>query len=245
MQKIKPTLSIVIPAYNEEKLIGACIEAVKNQTFPQDKYEILVIDNNSTDSTAKIANEKGAKIISYKDEQGFVNTKQYGTCKAQADIIVYTDADSIPEKYWLERIYSKMHNKNLMCLGGTILPTKTNAITNFLFLFFDKFAQLHQFFNISLICNANMAVRKKAFIEIGGFNTNLKTSEDWDFAMRIQKKFGLKSTLYSKKLQVKTSPRRIEKLQFLIPYIFIGILNYISIFILRKSSTYGTPTNVR
>lgn len=237
-------ISVVIPAFNEEQLIGKCIEAVKNQTLGKEEYEILVVDNNSTDKTAEIAKKLGATVISYSQKQGFSATKQFGTQKAKGEIIAYTDADSIPDTHWLEAIKKLMQNKNLVCVGGTILSTE-GTLVNFLFIIYDFIARVNQLFDISLIWSPNMAVRKDAFMQIGGFNTTLKTSDDWEFIARIQKKFGIHATLYTSALCVKTSPRRQKKFSAIIPYIFIGIANYISIFILRKSKTYGSPITIR
>ncbi len=237
-------ISVVIAAFNEERLIGKCIEAVKNQTLSKEEYEILVVDNNSTDKTAEIAKKLGATVISYSQKQGFSAAKQFGTQKAKGEIIAYTDADSIPDTHWLEAIRKLMQNKNLVCVGGTVLSTESTLI-NFLFIIYDLIARVNQLFGIPLIWAPNMAVRKDAFMKAGGFNTALKTSEDWEFAARIQKKFGTRSVLYTNVLSVKTSPRRQKSLSAIIPYVFIGIINYLSIFILRRSKTYGSFITIR
>lgn len=237
-------ISVVIPAFNEEQLIAKCIEAVKNQTFPKKEYEILVIDNNSTDKTAQIAKNLGATVIPYNQKQGFSVTKQFGAEQAKGEIIAYTDADTIPNKYWLETIEKLMQNKNLVYVGGTILATGS-ALINLGFIIYDFFARINQLFGISLIWSPNMAVRKDAFMQVGGFNTALKTSEDWELTLRIQKKFGIRSTLYTNALQAKTSPRKQKNLSALILYSLVGIINYVSIFILRKAKTFGNPVTVR
>ncbi len=238
-------ISVVIPAFNEEQLIGKCITAVKNQTFPKEKYEILVIDNNSTDKTAQIAKNLGVTVIPYTEKQGFSVTKQFGTKKAKGEIIAYTDADSIPDSHWLSTIDKLMQNKKLVYVGGPILSTEKNILVNLPFMIFDFIARMNQLFGISLIWSPNMAVRRDAFMQVGGFNTTVKTSDDWVFTLRIQKKFGIRSTLYTRELQVKTSPRKQKKLAAIIPYIFLGIFNYISIFILRRSKTFGIPVDIR
>lgn len=237
-------ISVVIPAFNEEQLIGKCVRAVKNQTFPKEEYEVLVVDNNSTDKTAEIARKLGATVIFYNQKQGFSAAKQFGAKRAGGEIIAYTDADSIPDKNWLATIDKLMQNKKLVYIGGTILSTG-GALMNFFFILFDYFARINQLFGISLIWSPNMAVRKDAFMQVGGFNTTLKTSDDWEFILRIQKKFGIRSTLYTSALRVRTSPRKQKNLSAMILYVFLGIVNYVSIFILRKSKTYGNPVHIR
>ena len=158
---MEPLLSVVIPAYNEEKLLGRCLQAVSNQTFPREKYEILVIDNNSSDKTAEIAKNAGATVMHYKEKQGFSVAKQYGAAQAKADIIAFTDADSVPDKNWLGTAYQLMQNPKFVCIGGTIVSTDKKV--NFLFVFYDLVAQINQLFGIPLIWSPNMIVRKKSF----------------------------------------------------------------------------------
>lgn len=234
----------MIAAFNEEESIAKCIDAVKNQTFPKEKYEILVVDNNSTDKTAEIIKRLGATFIFYDLKQGAAAAKHFGVEKARGEIIAITDADSIPDANWLETIDRLMQNKSLMCVGGTILSAG-DAFVNFLMTILDFIARANQLFGISLIGGPNMAVRKDAFMQISGFNMALKTSDDWEFVLRIQKKFGIRSTLYTSALHAKTSPRKQKKFSTAVTYILICIVNYFSIFILRRSKTYGNLVNVR
>lgn len=238
-------ISVVIAAFNEERLIGKCIIAVKNQTFPQKNYEILVIDNGSTDKTAEIARRLGITVISYTEQQGGAAAKQFGAHKAKGEIIAITDADSIPDPHWLEKIDKLMQNKRLMCAGGTVLSAEDDPLMNFLLIAYDLIARINQLFGISVIWGPNMIIRKDAFVQIGGFDTTLKSSDDWEFVLRIQKTFGIHSTLYTNSLLVKTSPRKLRKISTMIDYVCVGIINYISIFILRRSRTFGTLSNIR
>lgn len=238
-------LSVVLPAYNEEKLIGACLESIVNQTIPRDEYEIIVVDNNSTDRTAEIAKSKGANVISYTDKKGAIWAKQYAAEQASCEIIVVTDADTIVEKDWLENISLIMENPKLQCIGGTVLATDSNFLAKYILILFDYYALASQLVGIPFIWGSNMAFRKKAYEKIGGFNTRLKTGDDWEFTMRIQKEYGIRSAIYTNKLKVKTSPRKQERLDSLIPYVGIGIINFFTIFIMRKSITFGTNPVVR
>lgn len=243
MQTVK--ISVVIAAFNEERLIGKCIEAVKNQTFPKENYEVLVIDNNSTDKTAEIAKEHGATVLFYNKKQGAAFAKQFGVKNAKGEIIAITDADSMPDTDWLETIDRIMQNKKLMCIGGTV-HSIDNAFVNLMLIIFDLIAKINQFvFGVSLVSGPNMAVRKQAFISIGGFNTALKTSDDWDFSIRIMKKFGRGSTLYTSDLHAITSPRKQKKFKIMISYLLAGFGNYFFMVLLRKSKSFGALANVR
>jgi glycosyltransferase involved in cell wall biosynthesis len=242
---MKPKISIVIAAYNEERLIKECLNAILNQQFPFGTYEILVIDNNSTDKTAWIASEMGAKVISYTDRQGAVFAKHYGALQANADIIAFTDSDSFPTQDWLKNIDLLMQDKKIMCIGGTMLPLWGEFITKFIFAFFDYFSVVNQWFGITMMWGSNLAVRKEVYMKVEGINTNLKTGDDWELVSRVAKKYGRRSVLYSKKLRVFTSPRKQETVREFFPYLAIGIVNYFSLYIFRSSKTFGVHKVVR
>ena len=97
-------ISVVIPAYNEEKYIGRTLESVKNLELEKNTLEILVINGGSTDRTAEIAKSYGARV---KDEphKGIGFARQHGMLHATGDIILYTDADTIVAKDWLSNYF--------------------------------------------------------------------------------------------------------------------------------------------
>ena len=238
-------ISVVLAAYNEEKLIGKCLNAILNQSYPREDYEILVIDNASTDNTAKIAMEMGVKVIPYTDKRGAIWAKHYAVTKARGEIVAVTDADSMPSKNWIYEIEKLMQNEKIVLIGGKVLPIGNNFVSRLLLELFDVVAKILQVVGIPLVWGSNMAVRKEAFDAVGGFNTKLQTSDDWEFTMRIQKKFGLKSVKYTDKLRVLVSPRKFESFGNFIPYFINGLFSFILIFIFRKSRTFGTFASVR
>lgn len=109
-------VSVVIPAYNEEKNIGICLDYIQSQEEKAD--EIIVVDNNSIDKTAEIAKKYGARVIEEKT-QGMIAARNKGFSSAQYEIIARTDADALVPKNWIKLIkenYTK--NKNLVGLSG-------------------------------------------------------------------------------------------------------------------------------
>ena len=85
-------ISVIVPAYNEQALIGRCLDSLLNQSLDKEAYEIIVIDNGSTDATASIAIEKGVRV-EREAEKGYVHAIRHGIDVSQADIIAFTDAD--------------------------------------------------------------------------------------------------------------------------------------------------------
>lgn len=238
-------ISVIVPAYNEEKMIGNCIDALLRQTLSKKEYEIIIVDNNSTDRTADIARKKGVNVVTYKAHQGTIWPRQFGISLAKGEIIAMTDADTYPESDWLENIQKLFQEEKLMCVGGSVKSNGSNKFTTELLEFSDLFSRQFQHLGIPILWSNNMAFRKSAFYAVNGFNTSLQTGEDWDFARRVQQKFGIRSVLYSSKLRVHSSPRKFESWDSFIPYVGVAFLNFFTVFVLRKSYTVGKYKMIR
>ncbi len=101
-------ISVIIPAYNEELYLGNALRALRKQTFPRKDFEIIVVDNASTDRTSDIARENGADTIVFEQHKGTNRARQTGLEASEGEIVAFLDADCIPESWWLERLYKKL-----------------------------------------------------------------------------------------------------------------------------------------
>ena len=98
---MKPlTLSIIIPAYNEERHLPDCLDAIAKQTVAP--YEVIVVNNNSTDRTLEIAEEYDFVKVVKQKEQGLIASRNYGFDKASGELIARLDADSIIDRNWVK-----------------------------------------------------------------------------------------------------------------------------------------------
>lgn len=118
MSKFKrPRFSIVIPCYNEADFIGNTLESLKLQDT-KETYEVIIVDNNCTDETARIAARYGVKVVT-EPVAGICWARQAGTKAAQGEIIVSTDADTIFATNWLSIIDKKFRKNNrLVAVAG-------------------------------------------------------------------------------------------------------------------------------
>jgi len=121
-----PTVSIVIPAYNEEATIRACVTAALAQTVPA--HEVIVVDNRSTDRTAAIVAELQAanpdaplRVIPQFAEQGLVPTRNLGLDSATGDVIGRIDADSVLEPTWVEEVQKAFLDPAVAAATGLVL----------------------------------------------------------------------------------------------------------------------------
>lgn len=207
-------ISIVIPAYNEEKFLPRTLTSLQKQTFKL-PYEIIVVDNGSTDNTAKIAKKYGAQVI-FEPRRGTSYACNTGFLHAKGKIIARTDADTLIPSDWLQKMWNAFaKDKKCIAVGGPTYPVETHWWEN-VFYFPTTFLGMYIFklFRKGFLY-FNVAVRREAFAKVNGFDTRLRFGEDTDFCLRLKKvgKVKLLPNLY-----VFTSARRIRSL---------GITNYV------------------
>lgn len=179
-----PFISVVIPAYNEQLYISACLQSFRNQTFPH--FELVVVDNNSTDNTAKIALHFKARVVK-ELKQGIIPARERGFQQARAEIIARTDADTIVSPDWLELIYKEfVENPHAVGIsGGLLSPDPRLSDKRFLrcinlYARFGKILMGHY-----PLFGPNMAIRKSAWEKITVHFDDKKVHEDIDLACHL------------------------------------------------------------
>lgn len=134
MKKVLPKVSFIIPTLNADNHLKRCLEAIRNQDYPQKKVEIIVADGGSKDRTIDIARAYGARIIKNKEvlhEPG----KALATSVASGEILFFTDADNqIVGKHWItSMVIPYLQNKNIVgFLPQTVPPPKWNSFDRYL-----------------------------------------------------------------------------------------------------------------
>lgn len=171
-------ISVIIPARNEEANIGQLLEALQQQSYPKQLYEVIVIDDHSEDRTVEIV--KGfanVKLLSLnKDVANSYKKKaiEMGIVAATGELIVTTDADCLPPEQWLQLIASFNEEKQSAFIAAPVVIDCGSSIVqifqamDFMVLQGITAAVVHS--NKLSMCNgANLAYEKKAFVEVNGF----------------------------------------------------------------------------
>ena len=184
----KPAISIVIPCFNEDENIGKCIDSVKMQQY-NGQFEIIAVDNGSTDDTAKIIKNKGI-ILKYAERKGPAPAKNEGIKKAKGDILAFIDGDCIATKDWLNNIVSGFENSDVGCVAGGITAMEDDNLSP-LGKFLIKKGHLSQAQHIQnpflpFAATANAAYRREVFGKVGLFDEELPIGEDADLSWRMQ-----------------------------------------------------------
>jgi len=202
---MKPKISVVIPAYNEEKNIALCISSLLGQKNKD--VEIIVVNDGSTDSMKKVVKlfSKFVKIISLKKCSGIANARNTGVKAAKGDVVAFIDADSIAGPHWISSIKKGM--KKNVALVGPLKPLFEEKITDHTFV--DTASNIVRL-SVRVkpfTWGSNMACKRKFFEKIGGFR-KVGSLEDFDLGHRL---FKLGKIGFSKKMIVYTSLRRFKK----------------------------------
>ncbi|RJP62066.1 MAG: glycosyltransferase [Candidatus Auribacter fodinae] len=120
----KPNISVVVPAYNAEKTIGLCLDSILRQNYPQDKMEVLVVDNNSMDSTAEIIKSYPVTYLFEDKIQSPSGARNKGIVNARHGLIAFIDSDCIADEHWLANGITSLDDESVGAVGGKILAYK-------------------------------------------------------------------------------------------------------------------------
>jgi cellulose synthase/poly-beta-1,6-N-acetylglucosamine synthase-like glycosyltransferase len=196
---IQPIATVIVAARNEEKSIAQCLQSLVQQTYPVNKYEIIVVDDGSIDMTASIVRSFSERypnihLLSLPVGAERENSRKpsaitKGIDQAIGEIILTTDADCIVPPRWIEIMVNHFEN-NVAFVAG---PVAEQNCKNF----FSKLEQLEFLSLITtaagligsgrpIICNgANLAYRKDAFVAVGGFGKDGSSNDDESLMNRM------------------------------------------------------------
>ncbi len=186
---MKGRVAVVIPAYNAEQTIAAALQALRPQVRDL-AAELIVVDNSSTDATARVASELGARVV-YESRRGPSAARNRGIVSSDAQIIVHLDADTVPSRRWLSAIVAPFETQSAIIVAGNTqcYPPKTAA---------ERYVARSGLYDtpraigrtpFPFAPSLNMAVRRDAALAIGGWAEDLLTGEDVDFSHRIMRRF--------------------------------------------------------
>ncbi len=194
-----PKISIIIPAYNEEKHIGTALKSIFSSNYPRKKMEVMVIDDGSKDNTVKIANKFPVRIVKHKKNMGKIFALNNGIRKAKNEVIVTTDADTILRKNTIGLLVQSFTDPKVGAVGGIYKAIRRYSFKKNPFKYLLERLQSLEYFGFSLIRKEQevlnsilvipgsvAAYRKSALKKVGGFDYDT-VIEDYDITLKMHK----------------------------------------------------------
>ncbi len=206
-------ISIIIPVYNSEKTIGKTIEALLKQNYSKKNYEIIIVDDGSTDNTHSVISKHPVKLVKIK-HSGPAKARNFGVKKSKGEILIFSDADCIPDKNWIKNMIDPFKNSEIVGVSGTYKTLNNNKLMARFSGY--EIEQRHEKMKkqkyIDFIGTFSAAYRKNIFVKFGGFDVHFKTSsgEDPELSYRMAKA-GLKMIFQSKAFVYHPHPDTIWK----------------------------------
>jgi len=182
----EPFISVIICTHNRSHLLKKAILSLTCQSVPATDYEILVVDNRSTDNTKAIVKKLSPEFLNikyiYEESLGLGYSRNTGCRHAEGDIIAYLDDDAIAASNWIERITVAFRESasKVAVIGGKTLPLWESPPPNWLNKRFTNYLSIidwgpeqRKLNTNEFLVGANIAYRKEALVKVGGFPTFL------------------------------------------------------------------------
>lgn len=239
-------LSFVIPAYNEERRIGGCLETIVRELRRSGKEaEIIVVNNASTDDTRRVAESiPGVRVV---DElrRGVVRARQRGLMEAKGELIAHIDADCELLPGWLDVVLAEFEkNPKLVCLSGPYRFNDLTPLRNFAAKLYFALAFLvgrmqKNIFGVGeVVIGGNFIVRRKAILEAGGYNTEIEFyGDDTDVSRQLSQLGDVKFTY---DLPILSSGRRLNE-QGMLRSAYRYVINYFWVLLFKKPFHRSAP----
>ena len=181
--------SVIIPAYNAVRTLEKCLGSLSNQSISNEDYEVIVVDDGSTDSTPDIIRRFPVKYFGQLN-QGPAAARNKGAREAQGDIILFTGADCVPQYSWIEEMVKPFDNPEIMAVKGAYKTDQRSLTARFAQIEFEeRFEMLKKVKSIDMVDTYSAGYRKSVFLSLGGFDPSfpVANNEDTDLSYKMSR----------------------------------------------------------
>jgi len=181
-----PRVSVVVPVYNGARTLDACLASLVALDYPRERFEIIAVDNGSTDSTAEILRAYAGRVRPLQEgKRGPAAARNCGIRAASFEIVAQTDADCVVDRGWLASIVAPLADPAVGVVGGRILSVQPcNAIEAFGEEIHDHEKAI-AVYAPPYVITMNWAARRAVLDDVGAFDEAFLRCEDVDLAYRI------------------------------------------------------------
>ncbi len=190
-------VSVIVPVYNGVQTIARCLDALADQSLPPDQYEIIVVDDGSTDETAQIVrvwterHPQVATRLIQRQNAGPAAARNQGAQGANADILLFTDADCAPTPGWCVTLLRAFDDASVAGVKGIYLTDQSGVVPRFVQAEYeDRYDRMRGRERIDFVDTYSAGYRRQVFLENGGFDPIFPTptTEDQELSFRLDAK---------------------------------------------------------
>lgn len=177
-----PSVTIVIPVFNEERYLADCLDSLSKLDYPADSLEIIVVDNGSTDRSMEIAGEFPFVKIAIKSDVKVGAVRNYGASQAHGRVLIFLDSDCTVRPSWVADAIQKIRESSECVLGGQYLLRPNPS-------WLEKYWNLtnsDQVVYQTTLVGGCIVIMKSHFEEVGGFDESLNAGEDSELTGRLR-----------------------------------------------------------
>lgn len=181
--------SVIVPVLNGKGTIGHCLDSLLNQTIPRHFYEVIVVDDGSSDGTP-VEVQKYDVRIDVGPHRGPAAARNRGVDLASGEIILFTDADCRPTEKWMEEMVSPFEEEEIIAVKGAYMTEQSALVSRLVQAEFEeRYKLLSRSSAIDFVDSYSAAFRKGAFLEAGGFDCTFPRAdnEDVDLSYRVSR----------------------------------------------------------
>ena len=182
--------SVIVPAYNSRGSIAFCLEALLHQSVPPGEYEIIVVDDGSTDGTEEIVRKYNVAYLP-QAHSGPAAARNLGVAWAAGDIVLFTDADCVPAADWIEKMSLPFEDDEIVGVKGAYRTRQQELMARFVQLEYEnKYERMRKNRFIDFIDTYSAGYRRDVFLTNDGFDTGFPGAsvEDQEFSFRLDRR---------------------------------------------------------
>ena len=183
----KPFVSVVIPVYNDLDRLRACLTALEAQSYACDRYEVIVVDNASSQPVCPAVAGFGHVVLEAEPQRGSYVARNRGVAAARGDVLAFTDADCRPAEDWIEAGVAELEaNPSCGLVAGRVRvfaedPAAPTVVERYELAF--GFPQ-ERYARLGFGATANLFTRRDVFESVGGFDPSLQSGGDREWGLR-------------------------------------------------------------
>lgn len=183
-----PLISVIIPAWNAEGCIAKCLDAIGAQSFPRERFEVILIDNASTDRTSAIAGDYSFVTVLHEPEPGSYRSRNRGIAAARGEYLLFTDADCVPDPNWIAAAAERAASLPDVGVHAGRITLFREAGAGPFSAQYEELVAFDQQSNLAMgyCVTANWLCRRDMMTAIGGFNATMMSGGDVDCSKRVR-----------------------------------------------------------